>query len=303
MSLKNRLRQANDKSNSNNSLQVSANQRMYLPKDYPLVILEELKAYLPPLNPNEQKTLEASIKSEGVREPLIVWSNGQQDILVDGHNRYAICQKLNKKFAVHTRKFRDIEQVKEFMLNLQIGKRNLSKLHLSYLRGMNYDQLKNNVGEQSEQGRPTKEIVAEKFGVSPRSIMNDFNTFKGIQKLPKDIRERLMNHSLNIKKADLEKLGKEKEISTEVQVIDFLHSKVLVNDDYASDQDLQWFAERFQQKKAVKIEQKIGSPFELLLTKQQRSTAAILKQAKKFSQEEKQALADYYIALAEELKR
>ena len=55
-----------------------------------LKIDPEFQSQIPPLTDDEFKQLEENILKEGkLISPLIVWGN----ILVDGHNRYAILQK------------------------------------------------------------------------------------------------------------------------------------------------------------------------------------------------------------------
>ena len=55
-----------------------------------LKIDPEFQNQIPPLTDDEYKQLEENILKEGkLLSPLIVWNN----ILVDGHNRYAILQK------------------------------------------------------------------------------------------------------------------------------------------------------------------------------------------------------------------
>ncbi|MDP0971667.1 hypothetical protein Q6294_32515, partial [Klebsiella pneumoniae] len=59
-----------------------------------IVVNEELKAYIDPLTPDELDALERSILAEGCRDALVLWN----DLLIDGHNRYAICQKHGLPF-------------------------------------------------------------------------------------------------------------------------------------------------------------------------------------------------------------
>lgn len=61
-----------------------------------IVIDDEFQSLIPPLGDDELAGLEQSIKAEGCRDSLVVW-NG---ILLDGHNRYAICKKHKIEFAV-----------------------------------------------------------------------------------------------------------------------------------------------------------------------------------------------------------
>ena len=59
-----------------------------------IIVNEELKAYIDPLTPEEHAALERSILTEGCRDALVLWG----DVLVDGHNRYGICQKHGLPF-------------------------------------------------------------------------------------------------------------------------------------------------------------------------------------------------------------
>lgn len=88
-----------------------------------LRIDEEFKNLLPDLTEEEKKTLEKSILRYGVQTPIRTW-NG---IIVDGHNRYMIC-KLNgiEDIPVKAMEFADRECVIEWILQNQLGRRNLS---------------------------------------------------------------------------------------------------------------------------------------------------------------------------------
>ena len=67
-------------------------------KVYDLTVDPEFRDLIPPLNEEELKLLEASIVADGCESPLIVW-NG---VIVDGHNRYAICRKHEIPFACYS---------------------------------------------------------------------------------------------------------------------------------------------------------------------------------------------------------
>ena len=62
-----------------------------------IIIDEEFKGLMPPLAPDEYKLLEESIKTEGCREPIILWHT----FLIDGYTRYEICQKNNIKYKTN----------------------------------------------------------------------------------------------------------------------------------------------------------------------------------------------------------
>ena len=87
-----------------------------------LIIKEEFKSLLPPLTSEEYKILEESLLVERCREPLIIWN----DILVDGHNRYEICQRHGIQFRTTELEADNIEDVKIWIIDNQKGRRNLT---------------------------------------------------------------------------------------------------------------------------------------------------------------------------------
>lgn len=88
-----------------------------------IVVLEELKAYIEPLTPDEHDALERSLLAEGCRDALVLWG----DILVDGHNRYGICQKHGLPFqTVQNPRFQSMEDVHLWMIDQHLGRRSLS---------------------------------------------------------------------------------------------------------------------------------------------------------------------------------
>ena len=88
-----------------------------------IVVNEELKAYIDPLTPDEYASLERSLLAEGCRDALVLWG----DMLVDGHNRYAICRQHGLPFTtVQSTRFRSIEDVHLWMIDQHLGRRSLS---------------------------------------------------------------------------------------------------------------------------------------------------------------------------------
>lgn len=86
----------------------------------------ELKALIPPLSPEEFNQLETNLIADGCRDPLVVWWNEDKLTLVDGHNRYAICQQRGIEFATVELHFENIERVRIWMRENQMGRRNLN---------------------------------------------------------------------------------------------------------------------------------------------------------------------------------
>lgn len=88
-----------------------------------ITVNPELKAYIDPLTPDEHDSLERSILAEGCRDALVLWG----DVLVDGHNRYGICQKHNLPFeTVQNPRFQSMEDVHLWMIDQHLGRRSVS---------------------------------------------------------------------------------------------------------------------------------------------------------------------------------
>jgi DNA modification methylase len=92
-------------------------------------IKEEFKKLIPPLTADEYSQLEANCISDGIRDAILTW-NG---FIIDGHNRYEISQKHNLKFNTEEKYFENENDVKEWMINNQFGRRNLSNYQRSVL--------------------------------------------------------------------------------------------------------------------------------------------------------------------------
>ncbi len=88
-----------------------------------IVVNPDLQAYIDPLTPEEYTALERSILAEGCRDALVLWG----EVLVDGHNRYGICQKHGIAFqTVQNTRFASMEDVHLWMIEQHLGRRSVS---------------------------------------------------------------------------------------------------------------------------------------------------------------------------------
>ena len=87
-----------------------------------LQVNETFRELIPPLTAEEYKQLEDNILKEGCRDALVVWNN----TVIDGHNRYEICQKHNIDFKTVDVVFIDEEEAKIWIIDNQNGRRNLT---------------------------------------------------------------------------------------------------------------------------------------------------------------------------------
>ena len=87
-----------------------------------LKINEEFKSLIPSLTDEEYEGLEQSIIQDGCRDRIVTWNS----YIIDGHNRYEICNKHNITFEVLEKdNFASEADVKLWMIENQLGKRNL----------------------------------------------------------------------------------------------------------------------------------------------------------------------------------
>lgn len=85
-----------------------------------------LRDLLPPLTDDEYKQLEKNIVENGFDKnfPIMEWHG----FIVDGHNRYSICKKHNIEYVVGTLGYETKDEVMQWMLDIQLGRRNLSPI-------------------------------------------------------------------------------------------------------------------------------------------------------------------------------
>ena len=112
-------------------------------KLYDLTVDPEFRDLIPPLNEEELKLLEESLVADGCESPLIVW-NG---VIVDGHNRYAICRKREISFSTQEKNFSSRDDAMLWMLRNQLGRRNLNNYQRVELV-LKFEPLVKNAAEQ-----------------------------------------------------------------------------------------------------------------------------------------------------------
>ncbi|WP_044205553.1 ParB N-terminal domain-containing protein [Flammeovirga sp. OC4] len=196
-------------------------------------IIDELKKWIRPLTDSERNTLEESIKNEGVRDPLTFFylDNGQK-VLLDGHNRYEICQSLGGEengyeFEEVIVDINNIDDAKLWMIKNQVGKRNLSKREMSYYRGHHYLTHKGKQGEKTGDGK-LYNLLAEEYNVGKNTILRDAKTAEVLDQVSDTFKHSYFDGEVNVSQAKFEealKAIKEGLIETE-ELEDFLQNKL-----------------------------------------------------------------------------
>ena len=92
-----------------------------------LHIDKELEDFIKPLQQDEFESLSLAIQADGCLDNIKVWHRGDDslDTIVDGHNRYKICQQFKTPFKITRLEFADKSEVMIWMYNNQKSRRNL----------------------------------------------------------------------------------------------------------------------------------------------------------------------------------
>jgi len=122
------------------------------------------------------------------RVVLLLWA--ERDVLLDGHNRYTICQKHNLPYEIKSVSLPDIGAAKLWIVNEHLDRRQFADEQKSFWRGTQYEWEKQashrpeekaahnlhvapeEKGAQSEHLK-TRERVAKKHKVSKSTIERD----------------------------------------------------------------------------------------------------------------------------------
>lgn len=174
-----------------------------------LTIDNEFKNLIPPLTADEYRGLEESILAEGCRDSLIAWHG----ILIDGHNRYEICEKYGLPFTVTETDFESRDAVKLWMMKNQLARRNLNDFQRIEIVHAVSDSVKgeakkrqgtrtdmDNIVEilpQSEYGR-ARDVLGQMAGVSGKTYEH---AVKVIEQATPETKEALRRGEISINKA------------------------------------------------------------------------------------------------------
>lgn len=170
-------------------------------------IKKEFKELIPALTADEFKQLEDNCLEEGIREKIITWKG----YIVDGHNRYEIAQKWNLDYETEEKHFNNEHDVIEWMLNNQLGRRNVTKEQKDYLIGKRYENEKQRHGGARDQNDPLKNTaqkIAQDVGVGEAQVKRNEQFAKGVDRLGNDLKQQVLQGKAKINKSDLQELAK-----------------------------------------------------------------------------------------------
>ena len=190
-------------------------------------VKDEFKKLIPPLSAEEHTQLTLNICKEGIREPLILWNN----YIIDGHNRFEIAKQFNLEYKTISKAFENEDEVKEWMILNQFGRRNLSAYQRSVLaleledvfsiKAKENQGLRTDISPTLAKSKPidTRKELSKVASVSHGTL----DKVKKIQeKAPQEIKTKLSTGEISINAAY-------KEIKKEEKKENFLKNKIKFN--------------------------------------------------------------------------
>ena len=166
------------------------------------------------LSKEEKSQLRKNLKEDGVRDAIVVDQHGY---IVDGHNRYSIAQQCDLSFDTVVMEFEDDDAAIDWMLEMQLGRRNVAASERRRLIGLLYNRQKQKHGGSRARGHSgplpkTAEKVAKKLGVSPNTVKRAGREMEQVEALGPDAEALQRAGKLDAKKVDrIAKLPKEKQ--------------------------------------------------------------------------------------------
>lgn len=235
-----------------------------------ITVLKVLSDLILPLSEEEFGILEQSILNDGCTDSLVVWQKPDgTNVLMDGHNRLVICQKHGLPYKIKKLVFSSIDQVKDWMIDNQMGSRNLTSDQMSYYRGLKYLLIRQakdesrNLLPKGQTELSTSDLLAEHFKVSESTIKRDAKFAGGVEIIAKSnpgLKFQILMGESKIKKSDIRILT-EHEASDKLT---FKNETDLVNEAKRIRDEMLYEVEqnvkRIQEQKVAKAQEILKSP-------------------------------------------
>lgn len=205
-----------------------------------LVIDKEFEELLPALTMEESEQLEQGILQNGLLDPIKVWEEPGTGryIIIDGHNRYRILKKNGMTLncwnykIIYANELKNREDVKRWMLEQQLGRRNLSEIE-KYEIVQNFKSVFKKKAKQNQSlgGKgltnltkvDTRKEMAKATGVS-------VGTYRKIDAVMKsgneDLKQRLRKKQVSVDAAHKELQNTEQKTLTPKQQIEQLDKRI-----------------------------------------------------------------------------
>lgn len=128
-----------------------------------------------PMDEATRAALRASLVEEGCRDALVVWA--EKDVVLDGHNRLALCRELGIPFRTTKLSFSDRASALAWFVASQRTRRSLTPHWAMYYLGREYNAAKATHGTnqhtrsgQTVHSSKTSQRVADAAGVDEKTV-------------------------------------------------------------------------------------------------------------------------------------
>lgn len=142
------------------------------------------------LSTREYEDLESSCMEHGVLDSLKTW-NGY---LLDGRHRLKIADKHGLRYEVEEVELEDEEQARQWILEHQLGRRNLTEGECQRVRA-----------KMAQETSPAE--AADYFDVSERTIRRDVEMDRNMKLMSEDVRKRCDSGAIINSQADWKRYG------------------------------------------------------------------------------------------------
>jgi hypothetical protein len=162
------------------------------PQPTPEIIIDpEFSELIRPHTDEERAQLEKNLQdARCCRDRLVLWKG--TNILLEGHLRHELCRKLGLPVPVTYVELPNREAAKEWIIDNQRGRRNLTPEEYSCYRGQKYnarkqphggDRRTDGASAHAEQMPTTAEQIGKQEGVSPATVRRDGEFAEALDKI------------------------------------------------------------------------------------------------------------------------
>ena len=219
------------------------------------VVLPELADLLPPLTDEQLSLLEEDIRENGCYSPIVV---NEELAIVDGHNRFTLCEKLGVPYQMAVFHFEDTLEAMRWALDTQKGRRNLDAWKLAKIalklkpevEARARARQREYYGNQYESGLPTMLSEVQTHNMETRKELADAvgigqvtmgKALKIDEQAPQAVKDALdnkeitINQGYNITRQLQEVPEEERERTAEIAIADEKMRKKLRKSDEETD--------------------------------------------------------------------
>ncbi|PWK14526.1 hypothetical protein LV89_05000 [Arcicella aurantiaca] len=220
-----------------------------------ILILDELQNLIPPLLESEYLALKENLQKHGCKDPLKLWQTTNKTlslagvseesvyVLIDGHNRFKLCTELQIPFNIQIDNFDSLKDVRDFMIDFQLSRRNITPQQASYLRGLRYNTEKRDIvdnfqnqtsktnlpnGHNDHLGDLKRKTTAQELGthfnVGEKTIRRDAEFARGLDKLDSTFRQDILKGIVKVEKNKIQKISQTPKDTEPIKSLDELNA-------------------------------------------------------------------------------